>query len=54
MTTDPLRLAHRIHVTTTTDGYRAVCTCGWSVVRRTRELRQRDVDAHTMDNLLPA
>jgi hypothetical protein len=46
MMTDPLGLAHRVHVSTTDDGYTARCTCGWHVTRATREARQADIDMH--------
>lgn len=43
---DPLGLLHRIHVSTTTDGYAAACTCGWRTVQRSRELRDVDCNQH--------
>jgi hypothetical protein len=46
MTPDPLGLAHRIHVSTNSTGYRASCTCGWRTVRRTRQLRDQAITAH--------
>jgi hypothetical protein len=44
--TDPLNLAHRIHVSLIAGGYTARCTCGWVVTRATREQRQTDIDEH--------
>jgi hypothetical protein len=44
--TDPLALAHRVHVSTTAGGYTARCVCGWHVTRPSRELRQREIDQH--------
>ena len=45
MTTDPLNLAHRVHVTTD-DGYCAACTCGLRVARHTREQRGQAINQH--------
>jgi hypothetical protein len=44
--TDPLNLAHRVHVSLIDGGYTARCTCGWVVTRATREQRQQDIDVH--------
>ena len=44
--TDPLGLRHRVHVSADDGGFRASCACGWSTSRPSRELRQRDIDAH--------
>jgi hypothetical protein len=30
------------------NGYVASCRCGWRTTRRTRHLRDRDADAHTL------
>jgi hypothetical protein len=46
MTTDPLALAHRIHVSTSEHGLEARCVCGWFTCRPSRELRQVDIDNH--------
>jgi hypothetical protein len=40
---------HAIHRHTDERGYRASCLCGWFTSRRTRELRDQDVDAHQLE-----
>jgi hypothetical protein len=42
--------AHRMHTSATAEGFAASCSCGWRTVRRSRELRDQDVDAHQLDN----
>ncbi len=37
---------HHLRRFTTVDGFEAACSCGWRTCRRTRELRDRDADAH--------
>jgi hypothetical protein len=37
---------HRVRTSATADGWTAACTCGWRTVRRTREQRDQDTDAH--------
>jgi hypothetical protein len=34
-------------------GYCAACRCGWRTTRRTRELRDRDADAHEIGSIHP-
>jgi hypothetical protein len=42
---------HHIHRHADEHGWRATCSsCGWSVTRRTRELRDQDIDAHELGN----
>jgi hypothetical protein len=48
-TTDPLNLAHRVHVHASTDGYAASCVCGWRTVQPTREQRDTHITAHVAD-----
>jgi hypothetical protein len=43
---------HRVHTSATEAGWSAACTCGWRTVRRTRQLRDQDTDAHHMANAL--
>jgi hypothetical protein len=44
-------MTHRIRRSTTTNGYEAACSCGWRTIRRTRELRDLDADAHAITAL---
>lgn len=39
---------HRLRTSVTADGYCASFSCGWRTVRRTRELRDQDIDAHQL------
>jgi hypothetical protein len=41
---------HRVRTSATADGWTAACTCGWRTVRRTREQRDLDTDAHQLGN----
>jgi 23S rRNA C2498 (ribose-2'-O)-methylase RlmM len=43
---------HRVRTSVDMTGWRGSCSCGWSVTRRTRQLRDTDVDAHQMANAL--
>ena len=43
---------HRLRTSVTADGYCASFSCGWRTLRRTRELRDQDADAHQMANAL--
>jgi hypothetical protein len=45
-------MTHRIHTSATAAGWAAACTCGWRTVRRTRQLRDTDINAHQMANAL--
>jgi hypothetical protein len=40
--------AHRTHRWADETGYRAECPCGWGTRRHTRALRDRDADAHEL------
>jgi hypothetical protein len=44
---------HRVHTSATAAGWAAACCCGWRVVRRAREQRDTDINAHQMANLGP-
>lgn len=37
---------HRVRRTVTESGFAGRCSCGWATTRRTRQLRDRDVDTH--------
>jgi hypothetical protein len=48
MTGRVLPRRHRIRRLTDEGGYGGSCGCGWRTHRRTRELRDRDADAHQL------
>jgi hypothetical protein len=43
---------HRVRTSVDERGWCATCSCSWRTVRRTRQQRDQDADAHAMANAL--
>ena len=50
-TADGAVTEHHIHRHADEHGWRATCTCGYSVTRRSRQLRDADSNAHTTEHI---
>jgi hypothetical protein len=41
---------HAVHRHTNEHNYVGACLCGWRTSRKTRELRETDISAHTLEH----